>query len=287
MPRDEIVSLHPADRQAIRAPIFVLGVLSAMILAVAVAQLVVPGIEGNRVHRFLVFAVAAAVPLLPYPYYLSRLRRRVVVWRGGLEFYRGRRRDYVEWGDIAEFHLSHNTANIYGMSSEAMREEFGGQRDLRLHLTTRGGAGYEIDNWYEDIESLIAAVMPEVSGRIRERAARALSDGESVRFGRLAVSRRGLSLVRVPRPWWSALWAALGSDLTQLKLAGSPHLDFDEIASARTEIDARGPQAHYRVVIRRRGTKSPWVAVPVHDIPNYAVFAELLECCGCPIEPPA
>ena len=122
-----------------------------------------------------------------------RTHRRVQVYEHGLvDLERGETRAFP-WASVAEVHQAIVT-----------------QRDRRTHvaLTTHtytvtddSGRAATFDDTIEHVQALGEAIQRAVSERLLAEALRALDQGETVAFGRLAVSRNGVSDGERSLPW--------------------------------------------------------------------------------------
>src|SRR5262245_11612902 len=268
---------HRIDRDRLYAVILVFGLISGGILIAAGYQFFLPLEEGRslpgRVSLLGGFAFACSLPVW---YHLLLFRYSIVRRPDGLVFRVGSREDAVSWDDVAELYYSEQFSDLFGTPSETLRREFGGQRNLRLRLVTTAGRTYRVDNTYRGVEPLCRATIAGVLASLRARAEVALRRGDAVAFGPVSLNAEGLTVEGGEREWWHLTVRAVREYLKGIEVHGSGHLAFAEVGSIRAEVVTRGPATYHAVVIRERGRKKPWALLPVPEMPNFDLFAELL-----------
>lgn len=210
-------------------------IVSGMIIAIGVAMVFGGGAaaasgEGDAAI-FLIMGLIYGVPGALW--FISILRKRglrVLVFPEGLAYTRRSRTEIIRWDEVA--------AVWQGITR--VQHTFT-VRSCKMQLDD--GRKYTFNNALRNVTELIATVQQEVTPRILARASEAYDAGETIPFGKLGVSKAGISRGKQTLPW-------------------------DQVR--RVTVD-KGV-----ITVRKQGSLLKWTSVPVAEMPNFFVFASLV-----------
>jgi hypothetical protein len=173
-------------------------------------------------------------------YYLFKRRTKVKVYRGGIQWTRGRECISMHWNEIEsiwEASFAHE-GDVLGLVPVP------GPTYSSTILEDQGGRKITLDNHLANFKELSQLVHAQTVPRIRSEAVDTYAAGETIHFGPFALSRERLI--------YNERKAVSFNDIT------------------RFSVDAG------RVVVRARGHVLRWAVVPIRKIPNVVVFLELM-----------
>jgi len=210
-------------------------IVSGMIIAIGVAMVFGGGAtaasgEGDAAI-FLIMGLIYGVPGALW--FISILRKRglrVLVFPEGLAYTRRSRTEIIRWDEVA--------AVWQGITRVQYTFTV---RSCKVQLDD--GRKYTFNNALRNVTELIATIQQEVTPRILARASDAYDAGETIPFGKLGVSKAGISRGKQTLPW-------------------------DQVK--RVTVD-KGV-----ITVRKQGSLLKWASVPVAEMPNFFVFASLV-----------
>jgi hypothetical protein len=182
----------------------------------------------------LLFLGLGVVYVLPGGlWFISTLRKRglrVLVLPDGLSYTRHGRTEIVRWDEVADVWQAISKIQ-YTFTVRSCK--------VRLE----DGRKYTFNSALRNVAGLIATIQQEVTPRILARASDAYDAGETIPFGKLGVSKAGISRGKRTLPW-------------------------DQVK--RVTVD-KGV-----ITVRKQGGLLKWTSVHVAETPNFFVFASLV-----------
>lgn len=190
------------------------------------------GLSGSGdVFLFIGLALVYVVPGLWW--FISTLRKRglrVLVFPDGLTYTRHGKTDVIRWDDVATV-LQAITRVQYTFTVR------------KCTVQLQDGNKYTFNNALRNVEQLINTIQQQITPRILERVDEAYEAGQTVPFGKLSISRAGISQGNKTLPW-------------------------DQVK--RVTVD-KGV-----ITIRKQGGLLKWASVNVAETPNFFAFASMV-----------
>jgi hypothetical protein len=160
---------------------------------------------------------------------------RVMACPGGLVYMHGEEAEVLDWGDVEEVRYEVMQAGVANMGAYP-----------RYRLTRHSdGREFTFDNFLPDLRALGRIIERKTLNYLLEEELEAFDDGEVIRFGPLAVSRKG---IRKADEW--------------LRWADIKDVNFE-----------RG-KGH--IVITKEDKWLAWHRQMVNEVPNFHVFLEIV-----------
>ena len=180
------------------------------------------------------FLIVGLIYVLPGGLWFIRTVRkrdlRVLVLPDGLSYTRRGRTEIIRWDEVA----------AVWQAITRVQHTFT-VRSCKVQLDD--GRKYTFNNALRNVTQLIATIQQQVTPRILARASDAYAAGETVPFGKLGVSKAGISRGNRTLPW-------------------------DQVK--RVTVD-KGV-----ITVRKQGSLLKWTSVRVAETPNFFVFASLV-----------
>jgi hypothetical protein len=173
-------SFHPAASGIHKVNIAIAAIFTVLLAGPAILFLVLelrnPG-KGNIIGM-AIFGAMALLPAIGLFVLIRKLRWSLYLFESGFVFARGSNR-VVLWEDVKYFYEQQDV--VAGIKAD---------RWLRFVLSN--GQRFTIDSSYKDFVAFNNAVRDGVTHAVLARAAAAFRKGQSIPFGKLAVSQTGL-----------------------------------------------------------------------------------------------
>jgi len=172
----------------------------------------------------LVYALPGAL------WFISTIRKRslrVLVFPEGLSLTKGGKTEIIRWDDMEAvrqtIRKSQYTFTFYSCT-------------VQLH----DGSKYTFNNALRNVDQLISTIQQESTHRILSRVSEAYDAGQTIPFGKLSVSKAGISKGNNTLPW-------------------------DQVKGVTVNNGV--------VTIKKQGSLFKWTSVTVAETPNFYVFA--------------
>ena len=211
------------------------GIVSVIIILVGLVTMI-GGISAalSGGGDSVLFLILGLIYVLPGGlWFISTVRKRdlrVLVLSDGLSYTRHGRTEIIRWDEVA----------AVWQAITRVQHTFT-VRSCKAQLDD--GRKYTFNNALRNVTDLIATIQREATPRILARASDAYDAGETIPFGKLGVSKAGLSRGNRTLPW-------------------------DQVK--RVTVD-KGV-----ITVRKQGSLLKWTSVPVAETPNFFVFASLV-----------
>ena len=183
---------------------------------------------------FILFLILGLIYVLPGGlWFISTVRKRdlrVLILPDGLSYIRRGRTEIIRWDEVA----------AVWQAITRVQHTFT-VRSCKMQLDD--GRKYTFNNALRNVPELIATIQQQVTPRILARASEAYDAGETIPFGKLGVSKAGISRGKRTLPW-------------------------DQVK--RVTVD-KGV-----ITVRKQGSLLKWTSVRVAETPNFFVFASLV-----------
>lgn len=173
----------------------------------------------------LVYALPGAL------WFISTIRKRglrVLVFPAGLSLTKGGKTEIIRWDDVEIVRQTirknqYTTFTAYSCT-------------VQLH----DGSKYTFNNALRNVDQLISTIQQESTHRILSRVSEAYDAGQTIPFGKLSVSKAGISKGNNTLPW-------------------------DQVKGVTVNNGV--------VTIKKQGSLFKWTSVTVAETPNFYVFA--------------
>jgi hypothetical protein len=173
-------SVHPAASGIHKVNIAIASIFTVLLAGPAILFLILeiknPG-KGNIIG-LAIFGGMALLPAIGLFVLIRKLRWRLYLFDNGFVFARGYNR-VVLWDDVKYFYEQQDV--VAGIRA-----------DRWLRFVLANGQRFTIDSSYKDFVAFNDAVRDGVTQSLLARAAAAFPKGQSIPFGKLAVSQTGL-----------------------------------------------------------------------------------------------
>ncbi len=209
--------------------------------------------ERGRVEA-VPFSVAAALVVLCVALWIFIGKTQLAIHPEGICKTTAFGRREIAWEDVGETRyrvIPIQAGGLVGIAARAAAQRVGGKgaaTSLRLQVLSRHGGSILVTSNYRQATEAIGVILGKVQPPMLAEARRRVDGGDTVAFGRLAVSRAGVS--------WK----------------GREPIPFAELSAARI--------VGQYLRLRRKGKMLDAVKIRSDKVPNVLVFLDLIEALG-------